>query len=33
VTTGTMRVTHDSLKMQWPGKFAVIAEVTWTNAA
>jgi len=19
--------------MQWPGKFAVIAEVTWTNAA
>jgi hypothetical protein len=33
VTTGTMRVTHDSLTMQWPGKFAVIAEVTWTNAA
>jgi hypothetical protein len=33
VTTGTMRVTHDSLRMQWPGKFAVIAEVSWTNAA
>ena len=33
VTTGTMRVTHDSLPMQWPGKFAVIAEVIWSNAA
>ena len=33
VTTGTMRVTHDSLRLEWPGKFAVIAEVTWTNAA
>lgn len=32
VTTGTMRVTHDSLRMQWPGKFAVIAEVIWSNA-
>lgn len=33
VTTSTMRVTHDSLRMEWPGKFGVIAEVTWTNAA
>lgn len=33
VTTATMRVTHDSLRLEWPGKFAVIAEVTWTNAA
>jgi hypothetical protein len=33
VTTSTMRVTHDSLPLEWPGKFAVIAEVTWTNAA
>ncbi|HYC32087.1 MAG TPA: DUF1326 domain-containing protein, partial [Gemmatimonadales bacterium] len=33
VTTGTMRVTHDSLRLEWPGKFAVLAEVTWTNAA
>ena len=33
VTTGTMRVTHGSLRLEWPGKFAVIAEVTWTNAA
>ena len=33
VTTATMRVTHDSLRLEWPGKFAVLAEVTWTNAA
>jgi hypothetical protein len=33
VTTSTMQVTHDSLRMQWPGKFSVIAEVNWTNAA
>jgi hypothetical protein len=33
VTTSTMRVTHDTLPLEWPGKFAVIAEVTWTNAA
>jgi hypothetical protein len=33
VTTSTMRVTHDSLRLEWPGKFSVIAEVTWTNAA
>ena len=32
VTTSTMRVTHDSLRMEWPGMFGVIAEVTWTNA-
>jgi hypothetical protein len=33
VTTGTMWMRHDSLRLEWPGKFAVIAEVTWTNAA
>jgi len=33
VTTSTMRVTHGTLPLEWPGKFAVIAEVTWTNAA
>ena len=33
VTTSTMRVTHDSFRLEWPGKFAVIAEVTWTNAS
>ncbi|HKT60466.1 MAG TPA: DUF1326 domain-containing protein [Gemmatimonadales bacterium] len=33
VTTSTMRVSHDSLRLEWPGKFAVIAEVTWTNTA
>jgi hypothetical protein len=32
VTTSTMRVTHDSLRLEWPGRFSVIAEVTWTNA-
>jgi hypothetical protein len=32
VTTSAMRVTHDSLRMEWPGKFSVIAEVTWSNA-
>ena len=32
VTTSTMRASHDSLKMQWPGKFSVIAEVSWSNA-
>jgi hypothetical protein len=33
VTTSTMEVTHDALQMRWPGKFAVIAEVSWTNSA
>jgi hypothetical protein len=33
VTTSTMQVTHDSLRMRWPGRFSVIAEVTWTNVA
>ena len=33
VTTSTMQVTHDALQMRWPGKFAVIAEVSWTNSA
>ena len=33
VTTSTMRSSHDSLRFEWPGKFSVIAEVSWTNAA
>ena len=32
VTTSTMRVTHDAFRLEWPGKFSVLAEVTWTNA-
>ncbi|HEY2898358.1 MAG TPA: DUF1326 domain-containing protein [Gemmatimonadaceae bacterium] len=32
VTTSTMRASHDSFRMEWPGKFAVIADVSWTNA-
>lgn len=26
VTTSTMRVTHDSLRLEWPGKFGVVAD-------
>lgn len=32
VTTTTMRVTHESLRMEWPTKYASTAEVNWTNA-
>jgi hypothetical protein len=32
VTTRTMRVTHGSLRMEWPDKYASTAEVNWTNA-
>jgi hypothetical protein len=32
VTTSAMRASHDSLRLEWPGRFAVIAEVNWTNA-
>jgi hypothetical protein len=32
VTTKTMRVDHDSLRMSWPAKYASTAEVNWTNA-
>jgi len=32
VTTRTMRVTHESLRMEWPAKYASTAEVNWTNA-
>ena len=32
VTTSTMRASHDSFRLEWPGKFAVIADVSWTNA-
>ena len=33
VTTSTMRASHDSFRFEWPGKFSVIADVSWTNAA
>lgn len=32
VTTSSMRTSHPSLKLSWPGKYAAIAKVTWTNA-
>ena len=32
VTTSKMRVTHESLRMEWPSKYASTAEVNWTNA-
>jgi hypothetical protein len=32
VTTTTMRVDHESLRMSWPAKYASTAEVNWTNA-
>lgn len=32
VTTRTMRVDHESLRMEWAGKYASTAEVNWTNA-
>jgi hypothetical protein len=32
VTTRTMRVDHESLRMSWPEKYAATAEVNWTNA-
>jgi hypothetical protein len=31
VTTATMRVDHESLRMSWPAKYASTAEVNWTN--
>jgi hypothetical protein len=33
VTTRTMRVDHESLRMTWPAKYAATAEVNWSNAA
>jgi hypothetical protein len=33
VTTRTMRVDYESLRMEWPSKYASTAEVNWTNAA
>lgn len=33
VTTRTMRVEHESLRMAWPAKYASTAEVNWSNAA
>jgi hypothetical protein len=33
VTTRTMRVDHESIRMAWPSKYASTAEVNWTNAA
>jgi hypothetical protein len=32
VTTRTMRVDYESLRMAWPSKYASTAEVNWTNA-
>lgn len=32
VTTRTMRVDYQPLRMQWPSKYAATAEVNWTNA-
>ena len=31
VTTRTMRVEHETLRMEWPAKYAATAEVNWTN--
>jgi hypothetical protein len=33
VTTRTMRVEHETLRMEWPAKYASTSEVTWTNGA
>ncbi|MBA3496825.1 MAG: DUF1326 domain-containing protein [Gemmatimonadales bacterium] len=33
VTTRTMRVDHQSLRMEWPSKYAATAEINWTNAS
>lgn len=30
-TTATMRVEHGDLRMEWPSKYAAVAEVNWTN--
>lgn len=31
VTTRTMRVDHESVRLEWPAKYASTAEVVWTN--
>jgi hypothetical protein len=33
VTTRTMRVAHGDMRMEWPAKYASMAEVNWTNQA
>jgi hypothetical protein len=33
VTTRAMRVEHETLRMEWPAKYAATAEVNWTNGA
>jgi hypothetical protein len=33
VTTRSMRVEHETLRMEWPTKYAATAEVNWTNGA
>lgn len=33
VTTSTMRVDRESIRMAWPGKYAATAEVNWSNAS
>jgi hypothetical protein len=33
VTTSAMRASHGALKLEWPERFAAVAEVNWTNQA
>ena len=33
VTTSTMRVDRETVRMSWPSKYAATAEVNWTNAS
>jgi hypothetical protein len=30
-TTQTMRASHGDLQLEWPGRYASVAEVNWTN--
>jgi hypothetical protein len=30
-TTATMRAEYGDLRLEWPGRYAAAAEVTWTN--
>ena len=30
-TTAEMRASHGDLRLSWPGRYAAIAEVNWTN--
>ncbi|HEU4830170.1 MAG TPA: DUF1326 domain-containing protein [Gemmatimonadales bacterium] len=33
VTTSSMRAEHGAFRLEWPERFAAVAEVNWTNAA